>query len=215
MATGQNNAGGDAGYSAADDAALAAVPEQFRVNLDQLAQVVGRTTNTIRSDITKHATRFPIVVRGSNGVGYVFDARAVTAFYADLAAEDEARRIADEERVRGLRLALMGGSSVDDETAALSPKDRRETLQAEYYATQVQQQRGELVRADQVEDAARVWNARVRDEMLAAAARIAEELALDREDARKVEGQISKGLRQAAASAAKVFQESGVTADVA
>lgn len=204
----------DADFSASERADLAAVPEQFRVNMDQLAHIVGRTTNTIRSDMGKHSDKFPVVVRGSNGVGYVFDARAVTAFYTALAEEEEARRVADEERIRGLRLDLMGGSSVDEETATLSPKERRETLQAEYFAAQLQQQRGELVRAAAVEDAARVWNARVRDEMLAAAGRIAEDLALDREASRKVEMQIVKSLRQAASSAAKAFKESGVVADV-
>lgn len=192
-----------------DRAAIEAVPERYRVNLTALAQVVGRTTVTIREDMRRHGDAFPVVYRGSNGRDYVFDARVVAGFYRDLEEAERRRREEDEERVRGLRLELLGGESVDEGTVDLSPKDKRELLQAEYLAGQVRRQRGELVRAAEVEDCARLWNARVREEMTSAGARIVEELALDREAARRVEGLIADALRAASSSAAKSFAELG------
>jgi phage terminase Nu1 subunit (DNA packaging protein) len=192
-----------------DRAAIDAVPERYRVNLSGLEAVVGRSTNTIRADMRRFAEDYPVVYRGTNGRDYVFDARAVVAFYADQAEKEREAEAAEQERIKGLRLELLGGDSVDEKTVDLSPKDKRELYQAEYYAGQVRRQRGELVRAAEVEDGLRVWNARVRDEMLAAGARIVEDLALDREQSRRVEAIIADALRAAAASARTAFTEVG------
>lgn len=196
-------------YTDAERAAIAEVEPRFRVNMAGLSAIVGRTTNTLRADLARHGERFPVLARGRNGVDYVFDARAVVEFFRELEEEAEATRRAEEERVKSLRLELLGGDSVDAKSVELSPKDRREIMQAEYFAGQVKRQRGELVRVAEVEDAARLWNARLREGMQSAGARIVEDLSLSRDHARAVERLIDDALRQAAASAGKAFEGFG------
>ena len=92
----------------------------------------------------------PVAEKGSNGVAYKLDIRAVHDWReGQRQAEDEAER-ARAERDAQLRLELLGSEAltVGADVAALSPKQRADALQAEVARTKLAQMRRELVPAE-------------------------------------------------------------------
>ena len=95
----------------------------------------------------------PVVKEGGNGVRYELDLRAVHDWRRE---QDEARAADAETRAEEetqLRLELVGADMLPDAEGggqALTPKARRDALQAELSKVKLAELRRELVRADDV-----------------------------------------------------------------
>lgn len=212
--------GHDSGAEAAERAAIEAVPERYRVNLDELAALLDKSTNTLRSYIKQFpadprdptAFCFPILSAGTHGRSYVFDARAVRAFFDELVRRDRAAAEQRKADVNGLRLELFGGQVADDdaELARLTPSEQKIFLQGERLAIELRKQRGELCQAAEVEDAAAAWAAAVQQEVMIASTTIAADLELDREGLQLVERALADALRRAASVGRKALVSAGV-----
>ncbi|MEQ9330276.1 hypothetical protein [Thalassobaculum sp.] len=187
---------------AAERAAIDAVPERYRVNLDELAAVVDKSTNTLRAYMRQFPDDFPMLSRGTHGRAYLFDSRAVVGFFRDLDRREAEANERRREEVKGLRLELLGGETAgaDAEALRLSPRDRRELLYAEELANRIARHRKEHCRAADVEETAAAWAAAIQQEMQVLIEDIATDLDLGREARLDLERRLGVALDRAAAA---------------
>ena len=95
----------------------------------------------------------PVVKEGGNGVRYELDLRAVHAWRRDQEQTNAALAEALAEEETQLRLELVGDDMLPDTDGSgqsLTPKQRRDALQAELSKVKLAELRRELVRADDV-----------------------------------------------------------------
>lgn len=117
-------------------------------NLEETAEFFGVSVPTVRSWIRE---KCPVVDRGSNGVAYKLDLREVAAWREERAEADRradaARRAADEQ----LAMELLGDDMIrPDGAGAMSPRQIRELADAQKSLLLVEQQRGALVKAEEL-----------------------------------------------------------------
>lgn len=127
--------------------------EPRQVNLQELAELVGISEVSLRKMIREHGQGedpFPVEEYGRNGVAYNFDADKVAAWFARHREAEEAERRARAEDLKQLRFELFG-EPVSETRPGLSAAEREKELQAELLALRLGQQRGELVRAAELE----------------------------------------------------------------
>lgn len=154
-------------------------------SLAEFAAIPGVPSEVTLRKIIKENPDFP-AKPGTNGVAYEIDTAAAIEW---LQARDE-RRIAEEREhaaaVKQLGLELLGDKAATDIDRAITPGERRELLEEEFYAIKVAEKRGELIRKAEIEAAIAdvlVTDARRRATFMA---RLAKRVDLDR-------GQIAAG----------------------
>lgn len=166
------------------------------VNLGELAQVVGRSEVTLRKLMARHED-FPIVSRGSNGVAYLFDARAVMGWLDDHEAAD---RLANDERraeLAQLQLELSGGTADGDRV--LTAKERKEALEVAYAEAKWREAQGALIDADLLDRALVDAFAAIRIEVMRLPETLRRVGGLDRDQVVRMDQACRQSLEQAAA----------------
>ncbi|HSF94832.1 MAG TPA: hypothetical protein VLA52_07380 [Thermohalobaculum sp.] len=116
----------------------------MRVNLTELAQITGRSVPTLKKLIAAHDD-FPVASRGSNGVAYSFDARAVKAWLDQQTSLGQAE---DAERRRQLELwraELYGPPPPVEGPAVMTPAQRKAEAEAVRIEDYNRRQRAELL----------------------------------------------------------------------
>jgi hypothetical protein len=121
-------------------------------SLADFAAIPGVPSEVTLRRLIKDNPDFP-AKPGTNGVAYEIDVAAAIAW---LKARDE-RRVAAErehaEAVKQLGLELLGEKAATDIERAVTPGERRELLEEEFYAIKVAEKRGELIRKAEIEAA--------------------------------------------------------------
>lgn len=145
------------------------------LNRGELARALDKSEPTIDRYI---ADGMPFLVEGTNGRSWQFQ-------LSDCWKWIKARERAEIERqgqaalaVQQMRLALIGGSDVNDSDRMLSPKQRQETYEAERAFMLAALQRGDLVRRDDVVNAFEDVFKTLRDAITALPDRLEREMGL-------------------------------------
>lgn len=145
------------------------------LNRGELARALDKSEPTIDRYI---ADGLPFLVEGTNGRSWQFQ-------LSDCWRWIKARERAETERqgqaalaVQQMRLALIGGSDVDDTDRMLSPKQRQETYEAERAFMLAALHRGDLVRRDDVVNAFEDVFKTLRDSITALPDRLEREMGL-------------------------------------
>lgn len=153
----------------------AGVPDAI-VNRAQLRDALDKSVTTL--DAWRSAG-MPVESEGTNGKSYAFRLALCYAWMRRREAGEAAGKRAADDAAAQLRLALTGGGQRAEQRARLTPKEQRETLQAELAWMQAARARGELlVREDVVVGLEAVF-AIVRDALDALPDRAGRILALD------------------------------------
>ncbi len=158
----------------------AQAPVDATVNLEELAEIVGKSLPTLRS-LMRGSDDFPVISHGKNGVAYEFDARAVAGW---MSANDErvrAEDVARGDRVAQLRLELYGDDMPEDGTVGFTPQQRKHEYEAQRLADMLAAARGELTRTADVEMRIREAFRKLRGALLALPDDLGRELDLERE----------------------------------
>jgi len=117
-------------------------------SLEETARFFDRSLPTVRTWVKEGC---PVVEAGKHGVAYKLDLKAVKGW---LDARDQAETMAAEARAEQdvqLRLEWFGPDTMQEDGAALTPKQRADVVRAEYDWIRIAKERGELVRADGVQ----------------------------------------------------------------
>jgi phage terminase Nu1 subunit (DNA packaging protein) len=120
------------------------------LNRGELARALNKSEPTIDRLI---ADGLPYLVEGTNGRSWEFQLSTCWAWLKARERAEADKRSAAEQAVQQMRLALIGGSDVDDEVRGLSPKQRQEAYDAERAFMMAALARGDLVRKADVVDA--------------------------------------------------------------
>lgn len=144
------------------------------LNKSQLARALNVSEPTIDRWI---ADGMPVLSAGTNGRSYEFQLSECYAWRKAREAERKAEDDAAERAVQEMRLALVGGKAGTSEQA-LPPRERRELYAAEREYMNMAQQRGELVRFDDMVDVLDSVLSAVRAGLEAMPDRIGRELSL-------------------------------------
>ena len=119
------------------------------LNRGELARALGKSEPTIDRYL---ADGMPYLVEGTNGRSWEFQLSDCWRWLKDRDRAEAAKRSQAEQAVQQMRLALIGGSDIDDQDRGLSPKQRQEAYDAERAFMMAALARGDLVRrADVVE----------------------------------------------------------------
>ena len=167
------------------------------VNLAELSELFGVAELTLRRWMDRDPT-FPVLKRGSNGVAYQFDARAVKAW---LDGNKAAREEAGEERrqeLAQLQLELTGGSAAEGERV-LTAKERREALEVAAAQAKWDQARGSLVPLAAMERAFDDALVAIRTDVMRIPERLRRLGTVSREDLATVDRECRQALESAAA----------------
>ncbi|WP_118138787.1 DUF1441 family protein [Oceanicella sp. SM1341] len=117
------------------------------LNRAQLGEAFGVSGPTIDKWRT---AGMPAREEGGNGRAYVFQLSECWAWYQHRRAEQRAARERGDTAARQMRLQLLSATEQDDPTSGLSPKERREILQAELVSMQAAEARRALMRTEDV-----------------------------------------------------------------
>jgi hypothetical protein len=187
------NIGGDGARSDLDPVAGSTPASQDPdiVNLGELAVLVGCSENKIRRLIrdhpAAHPTPFPVLARGANGVPYEFSAVAVAAWWK---AHDGEVAAAEDERAGQLvqmRLELFGGEITGNTGRGLTGRMRKDEIDAELAAMRLSRERGELVKAAEVDRCLAVAFTSFRAEAQDLSSVLGRALVLDRDGRNRVD----------------------------
>ena len=124
-------------------------------SLADLASMQGMPREpTLRKLIADHDD-FPLLSRGTNGRAYEFNLADAFQFVRGLQQREEDAARAKREAVNQLTLGLLGDDSLADETVSrgLSPAEQAAAYQAEIMRIKLAREKGELVKADEMEAA--------------------------------------------------------------
>lgn len=127
----------------ANETGLPAGVEDSVLNRAQLARALNKSEPTITAWLSEG---LPYITEGTNGRAWEFQLSECWAWMKRREKAESDRHTAAEASVRQMRLALIGGTDLDDGRASLSPKDQRELYEAERSFNATAAQRGELVR---------------------------------------------------------------------
>lgn len=116
--------------------------ELNRAMLAEAFGVTGPTIDRYRSE------GMPVREDGGNGRAYVFQLSECFAWLQHRNAERRGVTERAEAVARQMRLHMLRATEQDDPTSALSPRERREILQAELVSMQAAEARRALVRVD-------------------------------------------------------------------
>ena len=166
------------------------------VNLEELAELLDLSLPPVRKLVREPG--FPVRRRGSNGVPYEFDARAVARWRDGNERRLEAERQARAEQMAQSKLELFGGSSVDPDRATLSPREHKQALEAEVHATNLKRLRGELVDAAIMQARLAAMFVRLRVRLMEIGDKIGRRHDLDRQVRGVIDGEVEDAIRQAA-----------------
>jgi len=122
-------------------------------SLGDLASMAGMPSEpTLRKLIAEHDD-FPILSRGTNGKSYEIDLAAAHLFVRRIEEREAEERRRHREMVGQLSMELLGEDSLGGASAVvdLTPAERVQLMQEELLRIKVAQQRGELVKAGEVE----------------------------------------------------------------
>lgn len=136
------------------------------VSFGEFAALVRVSEPTLRKRLPD-APEGVIISRGKNGEKYEIDARAGVTWWQSIAAEAEAERLERAEKLQSLQLELLGDDTAisGHDIEGLSPAEQAAQLNAELTALKLGQQRGELVRAVDVEATASAFMLKVREKL--------------------------------------------------
>lgn len=170
-----------------------------RVNLQELADLIGVSTNTLATRI-RQCPDFPVLSRGSNGVAYEFDPIAAVGWWkADQARDEEAAAA----RRRGLNKLQedMFGRQADEPPAAKgpTPQERKTLIEAQLAADKLRRLRGELVERAPLESALASAMVELRTKLLNLPAEFSRREGLSREQRVKLEEMVERTLNGLAA----------------
>lgn len=116
------------------------------VNLEEFADLVGRTAETMKQHLRQLEPQPTwLIERGDRGRGYKIDAEGGVAWWQEKIAADE---LADEDRrnrLAQLRLDLVGDRGEEAERLILSGRQRREEYEAAFKGLEYRKRMGELV----------------------------------------------------------------------
>lgn len=170
--------------------AVREVGESNIVNLGELADVVGFTTNTLREIIRKNPD-FPVEEEGSHGVAYRFDLDQVIAWWQSHAEQVAAAKAERKSEIDQMRLELFG-EEPDPETKGFTPGERRAEIEMQLSFDKLRRQRGDLLDRTEVATILRQSFAELGKSIRQIAPALAREFDLDR----RTRAGIDAGLRK-------------------
>lgn len=115
---------------------------------------LGQALNVSEPTLDRYrADGMPFLEEGTNGREWQFQLSACWRWLKDRERADADKRSAASQAIQQMRLALIGGSDVDDEERQLSPKQRQEAYDAERAFMMAALARGDLVKKAEVVEA--------------------------------------------------------------
>lgn len=126
---------------------LPAGVEDAVLNRAQLARALNKSEPTITAWL---ADGLPFITEGTNGRAWEFQLSACWRWMKEKEKAESDRQSAAEASVRQMRLALIGGTDVDEGRSGLSPKEQRELYDTERSYMLTAMTRGDLVKRSDV-----------------------------------------------------------------
>lgn len=120
----------------------------------------------------------PFLVEGTNGREWQFQLSACWRWLKDRERAEAEKRSQAAQAVQQMRLALIGGSDLDDEERQLSPKQRQEAYDAERAFMMASLARGDLVKRAEVVDSFEQVFTTIRDALTVLPDQLERELGL-------------------------------------
>lgn len=122
------------------------------VNLDEFAELVGITAETMRVHI-RAVEGEPdwLIKRGSKGVDYEIEAQGGVSWWKSKRDADEMADAERREQLKQMRLDLVGGDIEPNDAMGLSGKQRREEYGAAFEAIKLRKTMGRLLDYDDME----------------------------------------------------------------
>jgi hypothetical protein len=175
------------------------------VSLGEFAGLVGVSVPTLRSRLAD-APDGVILSRGKNGESYKIDPRAGVAWWKSLAAAAEAERNERIEKIQSLQLELLGDDTAlgSHEIDGLTPAEQNAQLAAELTALKLGRERGELVRASDVEAAAGSFMMVIKDRYTTMVDRLRKRVDLSEDIAATLDKLVQRDLHDLADAAARL-----------
>jgi hypothetical protein len=122
------------------------------VNLDEFAELVGVTAETMRVHIRAiEGEPVWLIKRGDRGRGYEIEAEGAVAWWKSKQEADELADAERREQLKQMRLDLVGGDIESGDSMGLSGKQRREEYGAAFEALKLRKTMGRLLDFDEME----------------------------------------------------------------
>lgn len=157
-------------------------------SLDETARFFGVSAPTVKAWITDGC---PVEKKGSNGVAYELDLRAVHAWRQERAEADEREAAERMARDHQLKLEFLGdGALIAGEGETLSRRAQADVLRAEFDRTKLAQLRLELVSAADVKFELTAIFGEIRDRIRGLPDEMQRELGIDDETATRMQDKV-------------------------
>jgi hypothetical protein len=182
------------------------------VSLAEFASILGVSEPTVRKRLGD-AAEGVVLSRGKNGEAYQIDARAGVAWWQTLAADAEAERQARIAKVQSLQLELLGDDTAlgSHELEGLTPAEQAAQLDAELKAIRLGRERGELVRAADVEAALGAFMLKLHEQYSGLTDRLRRRAEIPEEVAATLDRLVQRDLNDLADAAARIGERQGET----
>lgn len=180
------------------------------VSLGEFAVLVRASEPTVRKRLPD-APEGVILSRGKNGEKYEIDPAAGVTWWQSLAEAAEAERQRRIEQLQELQLELLGEDTAlgGHDIEGLSPSEQAAQLQAELLAIKLGRERGELVRAVDVEAATNAFMLKVKEALESLPDRLRKRAEVSEDVASTLQKLVNRALHDLADAAAKVGAEIG------
>jgi hypothetical protein len=188
---------------------LLGAPVIDSVSLGEFAGLIAVSEPTLRKRLPD-APEGVILSRGKNGESYKIDPRAGVAWWQSMAATAEAERQARIEQIQSLQMELLGDDAAlgGHEVDGLTPSEQAAQLNAELTALKLGRERGELVRAIDVEATATAFMLLVKERFTTITDRLRKRTDVPEEVAATLEKLVQRDLHKLADAAAKIGDRS-------
>jgi hypothetical protein len=176
-----------------------------KVSFGEFASIIRVSEPTLRKRLPD-APEGVILSRGKNGESYEIDPVAGVAWWKSLAAEAEAQRQSRAGLIQSMQLQLLGDDTAvsDHEVDGLTPVEVAAQINAELAAIKLGRERGELVRAIDVEATATAFMLLVKDKFTTITDRLRKRTDVPEEVAATLEKLVQRDLHDLAEAAAKI-----------
>lgn len=188
-----------------------------KVSFGEFASIIRVSEPTLRKRLPD-APEGVILSRGKNGESYEIDPVAGVAWWKSLAVEAEAQRQSRIEQIQSLQMELLGDDPAvgGHEIEGLTPAETAAQLNAELTAIKLGRERGELVRAIDVESTATAFMLLIKERHTTLVDRLRKRIDVPDEVAATLDKLVQRDLHELADAAAKIGDstietEEGVT----
>jgi phage terminase Nu1 subunit (DNA packaging protein) len=180
------------------------------VSLGEFALLVRMSEPTVRKRLAD-APDTVVLSRGKNGEKYEIDPVAGVAWWKDIDAAAEAERQRRVEGLQSLQLTLLGEDPAlgDHDVDGLTPGEQLAQLQAELAAIKLGRERGELVRAGDMEAGINAFMLKVKETLETLPDRLRKRAEVSEDVASALDKLVNRALHDLADAAAMVGKDIG------